>query len=87
MNTGTRNTFMIAATLIVGAIFPLVAIMLGCLFVGMGLHACLSSRPPGQGDLADLETELEQLRQQREHELSRRVEAATLLPLESQKKR
>ena len=76
MNTGIRYTFWIAAALITGAIFPLLGLMLGCLAAGMGLHACLSSRPPEQKQDFDTGLLIEHLRQERLGELSRRVEAA-----------
>lgn len=87
MNTGTRYTFWIAAALITGAIFPLLGLMLGCVAAGMGLHACLSS--PRTESEPDFETGLliEQQRQERLYELSRRVEAGRVKLVDKRKNR
>ena len=85
MTTGIRYTIWIAAALITGAIFPLLGLMLGCVAVGMGLHACLASRPPEQKEDFDAGLLIEHLRQERMDELSRRVEAARVERAEQRK--
>ena len=51
MNTGTRYTLIIAAVLLGAAIMPALAFVAGCVVLGMGLHAMLSSTTmPGEDD-------------------------------------
>ena len=61
--------------------------MLGCVAAGMGLHVCLSSRPPAQEQGHDTGLRIKHLRQERLDELSRWREAARVEPVDKRKSR